>query len=144
MLKKRGYNVVRVTGIATPRFVENDTTAIQTLVDLLPYDTLRIEDDLDGVPYLPPVGYASVGHKLWFVNGKGGKHWSKFIPFHKEGVSFHDTGAVNLRNDFYPWTDSYIFNGRFIETALVISQTHRTRSYAARIQELISEMEIQN
>ena len=48
-LKKRGYNVVRVTGIATPRFVENDTTAIQTLVDLLPYDTLRIEDDLDGM-----------------------------------------------------------------------------------------------
>jgi len=138
-LKKRGYNVVRVTGIATPRFVENDPTSIETLLDLLPEDTLRIEDDLDGVPFLPPIGYASVGHKLWFVNGKNGKHSSKFIPFHKARVPLHD--QIDSTNKYHPWVDSFIVNGRFIETALVIHQTHRTRSYVARIQELISEMD---
>jgi len=139
-LKKRGYNVTRVTGIATPRFVENNSASIETLLNLLPDDTLRIEDDLDGVPFLPPIGYTAVGHKLWFVKGKDGKHSTKFIPLNRNRISF-DLGILCSRQQNYRWENSFIVNGRFIETALVISQTHRTRSYVSRIHELISEME---
>jgi hypothetical protein len=143
-LKKRGYNVVRVTGIATPRFVENDCASIEKLLNLLPEDTLRIEDDMDGIPFLPPIGYAAVGHKLWFVKGKDDKHSSKFIPFHRDRVSWLDCGRLNANSENHPWVDSFIVNGRFLETALVISQTHRTRSYCSRIHELISEVEVDN
>ena len=65
-LKKRGYNVVRVTSVGAPRYCDPEST--EKLFKLLPTDCLRIEEELDIFTYLPPFKYGhQVGNKLWFV-----------------------------------------------------------------------------
>jgi len=76
-LKKRGYNVNRCTSIAAPRFCPS--SSVSQVLKQLPRDSLRIENDLDGIPFLPMWG-SPVGDKLWFVSSGDGTHSAKFIP----------------------------------------------------------------
>jgi len=140
-LRSRGYTVARVTAIAAPRFVENDDAAVDALSRMLPNDTLRIEDDLDGVPFLPPIGFTSVGHKLWFVRGKDGKHSSRFIPCHKRTLDNGENKMDRTAENYRWWVDSFAVNTRVPETALAITRTHRIPSYVNRIHELVQEMD---
>jgi pimeloyl-ACP methyl ester carboxylesterase len=66
-LRKRGYRVVRVTTAGSPRFCATEADA-QYLLGQLPADYLRIEHELDFVPFLPPFG-AHIGNKLWLLRG---------------------------------------------------------------------------
>lgn len=68
-LRQRGYRVVQVTGVEAPRVCATQTGA-KILMGLLPDDTMRIENDTDPVPLLPPFGH-SVGNKLYLVDDKG-------------------------------------------------------------------------
>jgi len=64
-LKKRGYRVTNVLSVAGPRLCRGYKDR-DILERLLPKQCIRIENDLDLVPYLPPSG-VSAGDKLWLV-----------------------------------------------------------------------------
>jgi Lipase (class 3) len=71
-LRKRGYRVVRVTTAGSPRFCATEADA-ERLRTLLPPDYLRVEQEYDFVPFLPPFG-AHVGDKLWLLgDGRGAR-----------------------------------------------------------------------
>jgi hypothetical protein len=103
-LRKRGYRVVRVTSVAAPRFCA--TRAGASIVEsLLPTDNLRIENDTDCVPFLPPFGH-NVGNKLYLIDESG--------------------DAVYVRSkDPASWVDSAFFNVRAPELIMSKGQPHR-------------------
>lgn len=119
-LMKRGYIVTMVTSLAGPRLCKGKTDR-ETLQKLLPAQTIRIEDDLDVVSYLPPTGLA-VGDKLWFAN---------------------DNNAYMIRQDLgdeNDWIDSVWLNLKIFETILNQSQKHRVKSYIKSLQQLVIDM----
>ena len=117
-LRKRGYNVVRVTSFGAPNTC--DAAAIPVLEALLPQDTLRVESELDGVTLLPPHGRA-LGDKLWLLN-KGGE---KYV------VRPHSHPA-------FWWVDSTFFNLLFPETFIGTPTAHRSNSsYVSRLEQLV-------
>ena len=87
----------------------------------LPKETLQIEDDLDVVTYLPPIG-VSVGDKLWFAKDKA-------YLLAKDSLS-----------DNNHWTESVWLNLRSFETILNQSKTHRVMSYVNRLEQLVKDM----
>jgi len=124
-LKKRGYNVQRVISVAGARFcAKKDVLAASSL---LPNDTLRIEDDLDCVPFLPPWA-SSVGDKLWLTNirndiGSGFKLAAKYIP---RKVYLESGNELS-------WTDDVFTNLRLPEALGVQNTTHRLRSHRMKL-----------
>jgi hypothetical protein len=111
-LKLRGYNVIKVTTVAAPRFCTQE--GVTKLTALLPPDTLRIEDDCDVVPLLPPFAH-HVGDKLWLVH----KGPARFVP-------------QSLQSSCW-WVDSFFINFRFVEILCAFSQHHRVGSYISQI-----------
>lgn len=113
-LRKRGYrNVIKVRAIASPPFCNAQAAA--TLTPLLPKDTLRIEDEDDVVPLLPPFG-THVGSKMWLTAG---------------GARFVDCNKCN------DWTDSVWFNFRLFPT----TKSHRIYSHVNQIQRMLDQDE---
>lgn len=93
----------------------------ETLEKWLPKETLRINDDLDVVTYLPPIG-VSVGDKLWLTNDK-----AYMIP--KESMYEENS-----------WVESVWLNLRLIESLLNQSKTHRVMSHVKKLEQLNSDM----
>ena len=87
----------------------------------LPKETLRINDDLDIVTYLPPIG-VSVGDKLWLVNDKS-------YMISKESM-----------NEENSWAESVWLNLRLIKSLVNQSKTHRVMSHAKKLEQLNSDM----
>jgi hypothetical protein len=65
-LKKRGYNVIRVTSIATPRICKTRGDGAK-LAAWLPHDTLRVEQDVDFAPFFMPNAHHPCSNKLWLL-----------------------------------------------------------------------------
>lgn len=124
-LKKRGYTVKRVTSVAAPRFCE--PCASDALQMLLPYDALRIEDDQDIVPYLPPSS-RGLGDKLWFTTttfGREGKAY--YVPFQKA-----------KEEDW--WIESFLLNTKVLETLSHLNVKHRIPSYVEQMECLANDV----
>ena len=120
-LKKKGYIITQVTSLAGPRLCKGKKDR-ETLQNLLPAQTIRIEDDLDVVSYLPPTRLA-VGDRLWFTK---------------------DNNTYMIRRDFgdeNDWIDSVWLNLRLFETLLNQSQKHRVKSYIKSLQQLVVDMD---
>ena len=115
-LRKRGYNVVRVTSVGAPRFCASASSAA-VLLSMLPNDTLRIENDTDVVPLLPPFGH-HVGNKLWLLDSLD-KY--AFIP----------------ANEPVPWVDSVVVNFRIPEILYSKGRPHRIPHYAACLKRVL-------
>ncbi len=135
-LKKMGYNVEKVTAVAGARFCDpNDVPSANAL---LPKDSLRIEDDMDGVPFLPPWA-SGVGDKLWLVNKSSSSasteasaplYTPKYVS--REALSGDDSQDQQLS-----WVDDWWTNIRIPEIAKVINTTHRISSHREKLQKLI-------
>ncbi|KAG7355109.1 lipase class 3 [Nitzschia inconspicua] len=108
-LKLKGYRVTEVTGVEAPRVCASREAA-EKLQLLLPNDTLRIENDTDPVPLLPPFGHC-VGNKLYLVDSIGKAAY----------LTTNDT--VQDKS----WTDSVFINARLWEIVSSRGQTHRIR-----------------
>lgn len=125
-LKKRGYNVQRVISVAGARFCARKDISVAST--LLPNDTLRIEDDLDCVPFLPPWA-SSVGDKLWLTNIRhdfalGFESAVKYIP----RTAYLEGGGNDLS-----WTDDIFTNLRLPEALGMQNTTHRLRSHRKKL-----------
>jgi hypothetical protein len=116
-LRRRGYQVVRVTTAGAPRFCATEADA-NSLLRELPSDYLRIEQELDFVPFLPPFG-AHVGNKLWLLR---------------------DTPArfVKKADDSW-WADSVWYNFLVWETLRSKGSCHRVPTYAAELKSILSD-----
>ena len=116
-LKLLGYNVVKLTTVGAPRFCHSSSAP--RLSKLLPPDTLRIEDDLDIVTYLPPFASSHLGDKLWLVHDD--KTFScRFVPFPE-----------------FPWTESVWINFKCHEVLSAFAKNHRVKNY---IESLVNAM----
>jgi hypothetical protein len=116
-LRKRGYRVIRVTTVGEPRFCAQDADA-ERLLELLPKDHLRVENDQDFVPFLPPFG-SHIGNKLWLINN----HSARFVPYQRE----------------HAWTDSVWLNFRIWEVLSVNGRPHRVPYYVSQIENHIDD-----
>jgi len=105
-LKLLGYNVVKLTTVGAPRFC--NANSVKRLSKLLPPDTLRIEDDLDIVPFLPPFA-SHLGDKLWLVHDDSS---CRYVPFPQ-----------------FPWTESVWINFCFYNVLTSFSKHHRVLNY---------------
>ena len=142
-LKKMGYNVSKVTAVAGARFC--DPQDVSKANELLPKDALRIEDDLDGVPFLPPWA-SGVGDKLWLVNDCKNNFLIGTFQSSLEESSLYEPKYVS-REDLVnhkqkqqqklSWVDDFWTNVRIPEILTVINNTHRIRSHQEKIHKLI-------
>ena len=123
-LIKRGYNVKSVLSVAGARYVAEED--VQKAKAYLPKDSLRIEDDLDCVPFLPPWA-ASLGDRLWITN-VGNRASVKFIAFDE-----HD--------QHLEWTDDVFTNLRLPEALMKQSETHRIRSYLDKLSTIQNDLQ---
>lgn len=114
-LRKRGYRVIRVTTVGEPRFCSQDADG-DRLLELLPKDYLRVENDQDFAPFLPPFG-SHIGNKLWLINNSS----ARFVPYHKQNE----------------WTDSVWLNFRIWEVLSVNGRPHRVPYYVSQIEKHI-------
>ena len=117
-LKRKGYRVVQVTGVEAPRVCAT-TESAERLQSLLPSDTLRIENDVDPVPFLPPFGYP-VGNKLYLVDSFGKAAYLSTQTMAKNGTS---------------WTDSVFVNARLWEIISTRGRTHRIPYIVSQIKQ---------
>lgn len=113
-LIKRGYNVTRVMTIASPRFCDKQSAA--KLSPLLPQETLRIEDDRDVVPFLPPFGVHLQCDKLWLIQD--------------------DVPRLIKKDAFPSWVDSVWTNFLAWEIFSSFSRKHRIPSYVNEVQKI--------
>ncbi|KAL7514553.1 hypothetical protein ACHAXN_013352 [Cyclotella atomus] len=126
-LRKRGYFVTKVTSVAGPRFCRGIEER-EVLEKWLPARTIRIEDDLDLVTYLPPFG-VSIGDKLWLVSDYfDGK--LKDEVYMLPGECMEDGTGVN---DF---TESVWLNLRLFESLRKQHVTHRVMSYVEKLKQI--------
>jgi hypothetical protein len=128
-LVKRGYHVLQVTTIGAPRVCNWD--AVHTLSNLLPIDTLRIENDLDLVCYLPPKG------KGLFENKSSGYVGNKLLFSSDDLARFIPASASSQ----FKWVDSFLLNGRFPEMIKAMPKSHKVPTYSENIQRLILTLE---
>jgi hypothetical protein len=91
-LRKRGYRVIRTTAIASPRFCATQSSS-QRIESLLPSDNLRIESEIDVVPFLPPFGH-HVGNKLYLTDLNDSMF---YIPSSDSSLSWLDSVFLNFR-----------------------------------------------
>lgn len=126
-LRKRGYYISKVTSVGGPRFCRG-LAERDVLERWLPKDTIRIEDDLDLVTYLPPFG-VSVGDKLWLVSDYcNGKKKDEVYMLPREWME-DKLG----RSD---WVESVWLNLRLFESLRKPSTTHRVASYAKKLEQI--------
>ena len=92
----------------------------EILQELLPAETIRIEDDLDVVTYLPPLGL-SIGDKLWFATNDDVPY---FLPRDRSPV----------------WVDSVWLNLRIFESIWYQSKRHRVISYVNMLEKLLNDI----
>lgn len=113
-LKKRGYNVTKLTTIASPRFCTNEGAS--KLSPLLPKESLRCEDDRDLVHLLPPFAAHLECDKLWFIQDDV----PRFVPKAKQPS----------------WVDSFFINFRAWEILTSFSYRHRIESHVAEVEKI--------
>jgi hypothetical protein len=118
-LRKSGYKVVRATSIASPRFCASQSAASQ-MQALLPDDNLRIEGDLDFVPFLPQFGYHT-GNKLYLAERSSEKR-ILYIPYDEKSFS---------------WSDSVFINFRLWEILSTMGKPHRIPYYISHVKEAL-------
>ena len=124
-LRKRGYFVSKVTSVGGPRFCRG-LEEREVLEKWLPDDTIRIEDDLDLVTYLPPVG-VGVGDKLWLV--------SDFLDGEKRDVIYM-LPRKWMESELSKFAESVWLNLRLIESIRKQHITHRVMSYVAKLKKI--------
>jgi pimeloyl-ACP methyl ester carboxylesterase len=117
-LRKRGYRVTRTTAVAAPRFCANESSA-ERIESLLPLDNLRIENEIDFVPFLPPFGH-HVGNKLYLLD-KSNKLF--YVPRSNTNLS---------------WLGSVFLNCRVWEILSAMGKPHRVPYYISHIQKALS------
>jgi hypothetical protein len=115
-LRKRGYQVVRVTSVGAPRFCATAASAL-ILESLLPKDNLQIENDTDLVPYLPPFGH-NVGNKLYLIDGSGAMAYIR---------------SADDPNNRWWWVNSVFVNFRPWELLVARGQPHRVPYYVSHV-----------
>lgn len=113
-LKKRGYNVTKLTTIASPRFCNRE--GVSKLSPLLPEKTLRCEDDRDLVHLLPPFAAHLECDKLWFVQDDV----PRLVPKAKQPS----------------WVDSVLINFRAWEILTSFSYRHRIESHVDEVEKI--------
>jgi len=111
-LRKRGYHVIRVTTVGEPRFCAHDADR-DRLLELLPDDHLRVENDQDFVPFLPPFG-SHIGNKLWLINNRSARYVAAYE---------------------HSWTDSVWLNFRIWEILSVNGRPHRIPYYVNQLKD---------
>ncbi|KAL3793658.1 hypothetical protein HJC23_010230 [Cyclotella cryptica] len=126
-LRKRGYFISRVTSVAGPRFCRG-LKERDVLEKWLPADTIRIEDDLDLVTYLPPFG-VSVGDKLWLVSDCCDGH-------KKDDVYMLPREWMEDKLGKSDWVESVWLNLRLFESLRQQNTTHRVSSYAKKLKRI--------
>ena len=124
-LIKRGYRVTHVLSVAGPRVCRADKDR-DTLESLLPNQTIRIENDLDIVPYLPPSG-VSCGEKLWLVSDQG-QEKAFILP------------KAWLKDPENSWAESVLFNLKLFETLWCQSKTHKIATHVARLEKNLNDV----
>mmetsp|Transcript_28625 Transcript_28625/g.57618 ORF Transcript_28625/g.57618 Transcript_28625/m.57618 type:complete len:426 (+) Transcript_28625:214-1491(+) len=124
-LKKRGYRVTNVLSVAGPRVCSGYKDR-DILESLLPRQTIRIENDLDIVPFLPPSG-VSPGDKLWLVLDKGQE---KVFMLPKEW----------LKDPMNSWAESVLFNLKLFETIWNQSKTHKIATHVTRLKNNLKDI----
>ena len=134
-LKKLGFSVTKVTAVAGARFCDPNDVKIAN--DLLPRDSLRIEDDLDGVPFLPPWA-SSVGDKLWLVNDYHNKQNDTSSSLSQYEPKYIPREILLKEDHPLDWVDSCWTNIRLAEILSVINTTHRISSHKTKIQSIIN------
>ena len=124
-LKKRGYRVTNVLSVAGPRVcrAEKDRDALERL---LPNQTIRIENDLDIVPFLPPSG-VSAGDKLWLVSDKG-QEKAFMLP------------KAWLKDPANSWAESVLLNLKLFETIWYQSKTHTVATHVTRLKNNLKDV----
>jgi hypothetical protein len=127
-LKKRGYYVEKVTSIAGTRFCAFDD--LEKANKLLPRDALRIEDDLDCVPFLPPWA-SSAGDKLWFTHDG-----SQIFGRPQTSVKYIPRSVYLQKQHQLSWTDNIYLNLRLPEALKEQNISHRIRSYRQKLSSL--------
>jgi len=133
-LKKRGHNVTKVVSVAGARFCGKDDVAMAN--ELLPNDCLRIEDDLDCVPFLPPWA-SSAGDKLWFVNDT-----STSLEKPETSVKYIPSSICLDKEHGLSWSEDVYTNLRLPETIMSETTTHRISSHRAKLADLINSLNI--
>ena len=128
-LRQRGYNVVRLTTVGEPAYVASYDDAKQ-LRQLLPADHLRVENDRDFVPFLPPTA-AHVGDKLWFPNFYS--HSTTSLPLPLPPPRY----VVDSPECW--WTESFWLNFCAPEILTANGKPHRIPTYLARLDALIAQ-----
>jgi hypothetical protein len=113
-LRKRGFNVVRVTSMGAPRFCATASGA-RSVLTMLPENTLRIENDADIITYLPPFCH-NVGDKLYLLN-------------ETRDVAYIPTSSATK------WADNVFVNFRLPELLWAGGQPHRVYAYVSRFKE---------
>ena len=118
-LIKRGYNVTKITTVAAPKLC--DAKAVEILTPMLPSDVLRIENDDDLVPYMPPTG-KHLGDKLLFISGK--KSSARYLP----------SSAIDSNTE---WIENTFLNCFLFEALTRMPKAHRTYSYISNFEQLV-------
>lgn len=99
----------------------------------LPSKTIRIEDDLDLVTYLPPIG-VSVGDKLWLVSDyRDGEKKDEVYMLPREWME--DQSGVS------EFTESVWLNLRLFESLRKQYVTHKILSYVQKLNQIQREPE---
>lgn len=115
-LRRRGYRVISLTTVGEPRFCSSREDSL-LLLKLLPKDHLRIENEFDFVPFVPPFGSHMTGNKLWLFQGKA----ARLVP-----------------TDQFRWTDSVFVNFLSWEIFSSHGSPHRIPSYIENLKSLVS------
>jgi len=113
-LQKRGYNVIQLTTTAAPRFCNQEAAA--KLSPLLPKQTLRVADDRDIVPLLPPFASHLNCDKLWLSKNDQ----PRFVP--KTNAPW--------------WVDSVFINFLFWEILSSFGHRHLVGSHVAEVEKI--------
>jgi hypothetical protein len=131
-LRKRGYFISKVTSVGGPRFCRGIEERV-VLEKWLPSKTIRIEDDLDLVTYLPPIG-VSVGDKLWLVSDyRDGEKKDEVYMLPREWME--DQSGVS------EFTESVWLNLRLFESLRKQYVTHKVLSYVQKLNQIQREPE---
>jgi len=122
-LRLAGYKVTQVTTIGEPRFCASYKDA-QKLQRILPKDHLRIEHELDFVPFLSPLwAHHSLANRLWIVNtGEYAQEPSVRLVL------------ADGQGDSVGWTDAVWDNFLFWETVRTHGDPHRIPNHVKILQ----------
>lgn len=127
-LRKRGYHVSKVTSVGGPRFCRG-LEERDMLEQYLPDRTIRIEDDMDLVTYLPPQG-VGVGDKIWLV--------SDYIDGTKKSEAFV-LSREWMESEMSEFTESVWLNLRLLESLRTQHITHRVHTYVTKLKQIYQE-----